>query len=178
LTEWRIVNDEVADLMNMLNVARADRRELLELVSVDSAGETLVFFPELDPRFQVEPDGSVKLLKDADELTHHSARISTRNDDQEHDHQDHSETRETEESNMTERNDMITSILLELQAYLTRLEERDQQIPQEVMAYFHNDDLKGIERLMQERKRNAEFSTDLQELLKKWNVKAEEMVHV
>ncbi|GIM48234.1 hypothetical protein DNHGIG_37830 [Collibacillus ludicampi] len=174
LTEWSIINDEVVDLMTTLNVRNANRQELLELVAVDSKGETIVFFPELDPRFQVGSDGQIELLAFQDPPSN-EAKASDKRDKESHFMLNNEET---EEKYMTAKKDLIASILMELEAYLNRLEERDQQIPQEVMAYFHNDDLKGIERLMQERKRNAEFSTDLQELLKKWNVKAEEMVHV
>lgn len=86
--------------------------------------------------------------------------------------------KEMEGQPMNGNQDLVTTILSQMASYLKQLEERNRQIPEEVMRYFHMDDLKGIEQLMQERKRNVDFFNDLQELMKKWNVLVEDKVHV
>lgn len=78
-----------------------------------------------------------------------------------------------EEPAMDNRTDLVAHIAAELEGYLSQLQQRSQEIPQEVVEKFNLEDLKSIEQLMEEKKRIAGFMNDLQELVARWSQRKE-----
>lgn len=78
-----------------------------------------------------------------------------------------------EETAMNNQTDLITLISAEMEAFVTQLQQRDQEIPQQVLERFHSEDLKSIEQLMEEKKRISGFLVDLQQLVNKWSQRKE-----
>jgi hypothetical protein len=68
---------------------------------------------------------------------------------------------------------MVEQVIGTLQASIETLRLRDEQIPNEAIEMFNAENLEGIATLMKERKTNAEFTEDLQELVNKWTSRQE-----
>ncbi|MFC4768866.1 hypothetical protein [Effusibacillus consociatus] len=77
------------------------------------------------------------------------------------------------EATMNQHEDLVTLVAAEIEGYLTQLQQRDQEIPKEVIEKFNSEDLRSIERLMGEKKRIAGFIDDLQQLVNKWSQQKE-----
>ncbi|GAX90602.1 hypothetical protein [Effusibacillus lacus] len=73
-----------------------------------------------------------------------------------------------EEIVVTQQSDLIKLITTEMEEYVSQLQQRTVEIPQEVVEKFNREDLKAIELLMEEKKQIAGFLDDLQQLLDKW----------
>ncbi|MBL0387728.1 hypothetical protein JJB07_13890 [Tumebacillus sp. ITR2] len=168
LTEWELVHDAVADLMAELGQRRAERSDLLELVSGDG-----IFCPELDPRFAVVGDTVECLLVEpeaaatAELLTDPELNLET-----EESSMNALETtveRTTDEVQTQVPTDQVVDLVLEqLTQAATELQTRNQGLPNEVLTLFNLEDLKGIESLMTQRKRIGALAEDLQALVAKW----------
>jgi hypothetical protein len=176
LTEWELVNDAVAALMTELGQRRADRSDLLALLAEEEhwRGKTLIFYPENDPRFAVSGETVECLLVDqeAAERTKPIVDLSTESKED----SDMSETMMmdtviTEEKKESDAKDdaLIDSVLAMLTQAIATLNERNQEIPNEVLTLFNLEDLQGIEKLMTQRKRLMALAEDLQALVAKWS---------
>jgi hypothetical protein len=174
LTEWELVHDAVADLMAELSQRRADRQDLLDLVGGDGK-----FYPELDPRFAVAGDTVECLLVEpeaaatAELLEEPSVEATTGTNETEESLMNALETMATVDTNTEEKvqvpTDQLVDLVLEqLTQAASELASRNQGLPNEVLTLFNLDDLKGIESLMQQRKRIGALAEDLQALVAKW----------
>lgn len=178
LTEWELVHDAVANLMVELGQRRADRRDLLELVSDAGASEHQLFFhPELDPRFAVAGDSVECLLVEPEaavtvELLHEELQTATaRQTETEESSMNALETiavDTTEEKTQVPTDQLVDLVLEQLTQAATELQTRNEGVPNEVLSLFNLEDLKGIESLMQERKRIGALAADLHALVAKW----------
>jgi hypothetical protein len=74
---------------------------------------------------------------------------------------------------MNGQQDIATSIIMELEAYITKLLVREQEIPQDVIRKFESEDLQSIRKLMEERKRVVSMANDLKVLVAKWSAQNE-----
>lgn len=77
--------------------------------------------------------------------------------------------RSGEEVTMNDQMDIVTDIIIELEAYISKLQAREKEIPQDVIRKFESEDLQSIQKLMDERKRVAGMVNDLKALAAKWN---------
>lgn len=77
--------------------------------------------------------------------------------------------RTEEESAMNDQMDIVHDIITELEGYISKLQGREQEIPQEVIRKFESEDLQSIQKLMNERKRVVGMVNDLKTLATKWN---------
>lgn len=77
--------------------------------------------------------------------------------------------RTEEEVTMNEQTDIVTEIIMELEAYISKLQAREKEIPQDVIRKFESEDLRSIQKLMDERKRVAGMVNDLKALATKWS---------
>jgi hypothetical protein len=169
LTEWELVHDAIADLMAELGQRRADRQDLLALVSEDG-----VFYPELDPRFAVAGD-SVECLLVEPEAAATAERLDEVAVEKETEESPMNalETMATVETNTEEKvqiptEKLVDLVLEQLTQAASELATRNQGLPTEVLTLFNLEDLKGIESLMQQRKRIGALAEDLQALVAKW----------
>jgi DNA-directed RNA polymerase delta subunit len=192
LTEWEPVNDAIAQLMVELGQRRASVEDLLSLLEEEDElrGKTLIFHPELDPRFAVV-DGQVECLEvqleaaaTAEETTHIEETAvaavlaeEVREADMSNTDEEESEMTttifegvETNEAKVSVSTEMLVdNVLGQIATALVELQTRDQEIPNEVIQLFNSEDLRGIETLMSQRKRIAELAEDLQAVIAKWS---------
>lgn len=189
LTEWELVNDAVAALMTEFGQRRAERADLLGLLAEEETlqGKTLIFYPELDPRFAasgetvdcllVEPEAAAAVEMPVEPIiepetieTHTLDKPTERKEDSQMSETMMMDTVITEEKMENASIDqLVTTVLAQLASASTTLTERNQEIPNEVLNLFNLEDLQGIEKLMNQRKRLAELAEDLQAVIAKWS---------
>lgn len=169
LTEWELVHDAVANLMAELGQRRADRQDLLALVNEDG-----IFYPELDPRFAVAGDSVECLLvePEAAATAELLEQVVVENETEES-LMNTLETMTAAETNTEEKvqiptEKLVDLVLEQLTQAASELATRNQELPNEVLTFFNLDDLKGIETLMQQRKRIGALAEDLKSLVAKW----------
>ncbi|MGB8954461.1 MAG: hypothetical protein WCC10_03755 [Tumebacillaceae bacterium] len=164
LTEWELINDAVATLMVESEQRRASRQDLLDLFGAEQGQQ---FLPELDPRFAVVGDQVECLLveslaaataphtylEESEEKTMNATAVEFQQEEQETKVPTHA---------------LVDMVLAQLTITAKELQSRNQEIPTEVMALFNEEDLKGIEALMLQRKRLEALAEDLQGLVRKW----------
>ena len=165
LTEWELINDAVATLMVESEQRRASRQDLLDLFGAEQGQQ---FLPELDPRFAVVGDQVECLLvesfaaataphtylEESEEKTMNATEVEFQQQEQQ-------ETKVPTHA-------LVDMVLAQLTITAKELQTRNQEIPTEVMALFNEEDLKGIEALMLQRKRLEALTEDLQGLVRKW----------
>ena len=164
LTEWELINDAVAALMVESEQRRASLQDLLDLFGAEQGQQ---FLPELDPRFAVVENQVECLLveslaaataphtyvEESEEKTMNATATEVQQDEQETKVPTHA---------------LVDMVLAQLTITAKELQSRNGEIPTEVMALFNQEDLKGIEALMLQRKRLEALAEDLQGLVRKW----------
>ena len=164
LTEWELINDAVAALMVESEQRRASLQDLLDLFGAEQGQQ---FLPELDPRFAVVGDQVECLLvqslaavtaphtylEESEEKTMNETAV---------------EFQQAEQETKVPTHALVDMVLAQLTITAKELQTRNQEIPTEVMVLFNEEDLKGIEALMLQRKRLEALTEDLQGLVRKW----------
>jgi hypothetical protein len=188
LTEWELVNNAITQLMVELGQRRASSEDLLSLIEEEDElrGKTLIFYPELDPRFavvdgqvdclEVQPEAATTaeetVVETLDETTYNEEPLDKQGTDEEEADMTTTifEGVETNEEKVTVSTGMLVDhVLGQIATAAVELQTRDQEIPNEVLQLFNSEDLRGIESLMGQRKRIAELAEDLQAVIAKWS---------
>jgi DNA-directed RNA polymerase delta subunit len=64
--------------------------------------------------------------------------------------------------------EIIAPLLQLMSETLTQMKQTEQEIPNKVIELFESEDIEGIQKLLEEKKKFTEFTSDLREFLNKW----------
>ncbi len=171
LAEWKLANDHVYAFARSKGINQVSIRAISFLLEQDLglSGKEYVFLPDLDDRFRlsgeilyiVPEDGGMSEPDGADNQAQKevAAALALPETD---------EPRMTEEEslmNMTQTVSTAQEVAELLRQALSRLEGRNQQMAQEVVAHFQQSNMQAIEVLMNEKNKNEQAALGIQQVL-------------
>ena len=155
LTEWEICNDEIYRILEERNIEETNANYIYQLISTHIQKKDQpkqIWVPDVDPRFTNIDGGKVR-IRDIQETKREATEM---------------ETNITINEQANQSQSTFHSVLKQIEQGLEMLQSRNQQMSDEVVGYFDNQDLEAIRRLMDEKKLNLEFQQDVANLIEKW----------
>jgi len=179
LAEWSIANDQVYDFCQNKGITRVSMRSLVYFMEQDvQVGSESVFLPELDDRFRVEGVSLYIMLESREteeQLAFQEIAAAVREEERKTAAQaGHVEDDKREEEGLKEELKMnsvqvqsqtIQEVRQLLQDAVSRLEARNREMAQEVVAHFQQNNLQAIEVLMKEKNKHEQIATGIRQLL-------------
>lgn len=177
LAEWKLANDHVYEYLVSTGAASLPLRAVSYSLEqkLDLSPKEYIFLPELDERFRVEADwlrlASAERAESTDEMearaevsqaeAEAAAAVAAADSTQ--------PIRDVEAdcdmNTTTTKTNVQAEVAQLLHQALKLLEQRSQEMAQEVIARFQESDVKGIEVLIQEKQRNEQVEGGIRQVL-------------
>lgn len=154
LTEWDIANDEVFRYLTERGITELARREIPSLLKVKlGMRDNRLFLPELDERFRID-DTKVYILDgqaEREQIIKNSSYVEVA-------------ATMSQETALKEKL-IVDEVLEDLTIALAKLEQRSNEMKEEVIQHFSSNNLEAIKALMHEKERNEIALRKLRQLL-------------
>lgn len=177
LAEWKLANDHVYEYLVSTGAASLPLRAVSYSLEqkLDLSPKEYVFLPELDERFRVEADWVRLAQAEQDVNVHESAAREERNQAEaevaaavaaaDSSQQKHNVEADCDMNTTTTKTNVQVEVAQLLRQALQLLEQRGQEMSQEVIVRFQESDVKGIEALIQEKQRNEQVEGGIRQVL-------------
>ncbi|RKD27121.1 hypothetical protein BEP19_00705 [Ammoniphilus oxalaticus] len=173
LTNWEFVNDEVYHYLTEHETTQVPRREIAQLLDVKMGyrKKKCLFLPEYDQRFQIDQTSLAVLSK----APVGNASEETRREE------DGGETLQTQANAKEDKSFMevaaamsqvveakktiVDEVVDDLMGALIKLEQRSNEMKDEVVGHFSSNNLEAIKGLMSEKEKNETVLSKLKEIV-------------
>ncbi|WP_400164794.1 hypothetical protein ACAF76_005910 [Brevibacillus sp. TJ4] len=180
LAEWTIANDQVFDFCQKNGISKVASRSLVYFLDQEvGIGEEAAFLPALDDRFrmdgdtlyitaageqaaEVEAQQEVAAALASDAAAAEEAGPVTQ---PEHTPQEQEDPKEEHAMNTVQSQHVLQEVQQLLEQAISRLDARNQEMSQEVVAHFQQNNMQAIEVLMKEKNKHEQIANGLKQLL-------------
>lgn len=188
LAEWEIANDEIYQYLIQEQRLETSSNYIYQIMAsqIQEKGHPKkLWIPEVDLRFEVFENGKVVLHEHVNNENSENNNEHTDNNEENNEENNENENRQEDvlkqeletivnyegEHNMNhnnEVNEVFAEVIKQVAAGVEILKERNDKMSNEVLEFFHENNLEEIHKLMEEKKANLEFQQELIQLIEKW----------
>lgn len=179
LAEWTLANDQVYAFCQKNGITKVAARSLVYFLEQEvKIGGEAVFLPALDDRFRIDGD-TLYILSDQKETEEPRSREevaaaiaqdaevaeAVRIAQPAKEQQEREELKEEITMNTVQSQQVLQEVQQLLEQAISRLEARNKEMAQEVVAHFQQNNMQAIEVLMKEKNKHDQIATGIRQLL-------------